>query len=46
MLKARFGVNAPTIMVGHDEIYAEGEGLEPDEVEEFSKNLDKPLVSV
>jgi ubiquitin-like 1-activating enzyme E1 B len=44
-LKGRFAVNAPTIMLGSSEIYAEGDGLEVDEIQEFEANLPKVLAN-
>jgi hypothetical protein len=35
ILKARLGMNAPSVTVGASEIYAEGQGLDDDEVELF-----------
>jgi len=42
VLKGRFGMNTPTVMVGSSEIYTEGDDLDEDEVQFFRKNL--PLV--
>jgi len=44
VLKGHFGVNTPSIMLSASEIYAEGEGLDEDELVSFAANLPKTLV--
>ncbi|CAK8988005.1 SUMO-activating enzyme subunit 2 (Ubiquitin-like 1-activating enzyme E1B) (Ubiquitin-like modifier-activating enzyme 2) [Durusdinium trenchii] len=44
ILRKSVGINAPSIMLKSSEIYAEGDGLEEDEIELFKANLPKTLV--
>ncbi|GBG29498.1 Ubiquitin-activating enzyme, putative [Hondaea fermentalgiana] len=43
VLKGRLGVNLPSIMLDASELYAEGDGLDEDEVEFFEANKPKAL---
>jgi len=43
VLKKRMGINEPSVMLNSSELYLEGEGLEPDEEEDFRNNLGKVL---
>lgn len=43
VIKSKLGMNLPLVMVGATLVFEDGEGLEPDEAENYALNLEKVL---
>ncbi|RCV13761.1 hypothetical protein SETIT_2G371700v2 [Setaria italica] len=46
VIKSKLGMNLPLVMVGATLVFEDGEGLEPDEAENYALNLDKVLAEL
>jgi hypothetical protein len=46
IIKSKLGMNLPLVMVGATLVFEDGEGLEPDEAENYALNLDKVCLIV
>ncbi|CAN6199621.1 unnamed protein product [Urochloa humidicola] len=46
VIKSKLGMNLPLVMVGATLVFEDGEGLEPDEAENYALNLEKVLAEL